>query len=71
MKAKIIKSKKDYETALKHVEALMDASAETPEAEELELWSLLIESYEEEYFPIDIPDPIEAIYNSTQLNRSN
>ena len=48
MKAKIIKTKKDYEAALKHVEALMDAPANSSKAEELELWSLLVEKYEEE-----------------------
>ena len=33
----------------------------TPEEEELELWALLVERYEEENFPMDIPDPVEAI----------
>jgi HTH-type transcriptional regulator/antitoxin HigA len=37
----------------------MDQAA--PDEDELELWSLLVENYEEEHFPIDPPDPIEAI----------
>ena len=61
MKAKIIKTKKDYEAALKHVEALMDAPANSSKAEELDLWSLLVEKYEDEHYPIDTPDPVEAI----------
>jgi HTH-type transcriptional regulator/antitoxin HigA len=59
MKPKVLKSERDYKTALAHVEALMDGSA--PDEAELELWSLLVEKYEEEHFPIAAPDPIEAI----------
>ncbi len=61
MKVKIIQTKKDYEAALKHVEGLMDAPANSSKTDELELWSLLVEKYEEEHFPIDTPDPVEAI----------
>ena len=39
----------------------MDAKPGSPKEEELELWSLLVERYEEEHFPIDLPDPVEAI----------
>jgi HTH-type transcriptional regulator/antitoxin HigA len=59
MRAKVIKTGKDYESALRHVESLMAQA--TPDEAELELWSLLIEKYEEERFPIAAPDPIEAI----------
>jgi HTH-type transcriptional regulator / antitoxin HigA len=61
MKAKIIKTEYDYETALKRVEALMDAVPGSAEFEELELLTLLIEKYEDEQYPIDFPDPVEAI----------
>ena len=59
MKPKVIKTKPDYQAALAHLEALMGQSS--PDEAELELWSLLVEKYEEEHFPIATPDPIEAI----------
>jgi HTH-type transcriptional regulator/antitoxin HigA len=59
MKAKVLKTERDYKAALAYLERLM--SAPTPDEDELELWSLLAEKYEEEHFPIDTPDPIEAI----------
>jgi hypothetical protein len=61
MKAKIIKTEAEYTAALARVESLMDAKPGSPKAEELELWSLLVERYEQEQFPIDLPDPVEAI----------
>ena len=59
MKPKVLKTDRDYQAALAHVEALMDKSS--PDEGELELWSLLVEKYEEDHFPIAAPDPIEAI----------
>jgi HTH-type transcriptional regulator/antitoxin HigA len=61
MKPKIIKTDEEHEAALAHVESLMDAEPDSPAEEELELWALLVEQYEKEHFPIDDPDPIEAI----------
>jgi HTH-type transcriptional regulator/antitoxin HigA len=61
MKLKIIKSAKEYSKALSRVEELMDATPGSPKEEELELWALLVERYEEENFPMDLPDPVEAI----------
>jgi HTH-type transcriptional regulator / antitoxin HigA len=61
MKAKLIKTKKEYAAALARVEALMDAKAGSTKEEELELWALLVERYEQEHFPMDVPDPVEAI----------
>jgi HTH-type transcriptional regulator/antitoxin HigA len=61
MKPKIIKTEEQYATALARVESLMDARPGTAKEEELELWALLVERYEEEHFPIDIPDPVAAI----------
>lgn len=61
MKPKILKTKEDYKEALTRVESLMDAKPGTAKEEELELWSLLVERYEQEHFPIDLPDPVEAI----------
>jgi HTH-type transcriptional regulator/antitoxin HigA len=56
-----IKSKQDYERALKRLEEIFDATPGTPEGDELEVLSILIEKFEDEHFPIDLPDPIEAI----------
>ena len=61
MKPKILKTEEEYEAALDIVSNLMDAEPETPEEDELELWSILVEDYEKRHYPIDPPDPIEAI----------
>lgn len=61
MKPKIIQTSDEHAKALQHVEALMDAEPGSPEEQELDLWALLIECYEQERFPIEEPDPIEAI----------
>lgn len=61
MKAKIIKTEAEYEAALAHVEALMDSKQGSVKEQELELWSLLVHRYEQDHFPIDLPDPVEAI----------
>ncbi|MBU4374764.1 MAG: hypothetical protein KJ714_10115 [Euryarchaeota archaeon] len=61
IKPKVIKSEAEYQEALAHLEALMDAQPGTPEEEELELFAVLIEKYEQEHFPIGLPDPVEAI----------
>ncbi len=61
MKPKIIKTEKEHEAALARVESLMDAEPGSKQEEELEIWSLLVEHYEKEHFPIEDPDPIEAI----------
>ena len=61
MKLKILKTDDDYQTALARLESLMDAKPGSTKEEELELWSLLVERYEQEHFPIEMPDPVEAI----------
>ena len=61
MKLKIIKTAEEYTAALARVAALMDANPGSAKEEELELWSLLVAKYEDERFPIDLPDPVEAI----------
>lgn len=61
MKPKIIKTEADYQSALAHLETLMDAQPGTPQEEDLELFAVLIEDYEKAVFPIDLPDPVEAI----------
>lgn len=61
MKAKVIKTKAEYEAALGRIEKLMDAAPNTPQGDELDLLSLLVRDYEEKTFPIDKPDPVAAI----------
>ncbi|MEO5914330.1 MAG: transcriptional regulator [Luteolibacter sp.] len=62
MKPGIIKNDEMHEKALALVESLMDAEPGSEQEGELELWSLLIEQYEKEHYPISAPDPIEAIH---------
>jgi HTH-type transcriptional regulator/antitoxin HigA len=57
----ILKNEGDYNSALAHLEALMTARRGTKQGDELELWACLVEQYEREHYPIDPPDPIEAI----------
>jgi HTH-type transcriptional regulator/antitoxin HigA len=61
MSPKVIKTAAEHEAALAHVENLMDAEPGTVAEAELELWSVLIEKYEDEHFPIENPDPVSAI----------
>ncbi len=58
---KLIKTKKDYSLTLYRIDALMDAKEGTPAADELELLATLVEMYEDKHYPIDTPDPVEAI----------
>jgi len=61
MEIKPIKTNIDYEKALKRLEGIFDAKVGSKEGDELEVLSILIEKYEKENYPIDMPDPIEAI----------
>jgi HTH-type transcriptional regulator/antitoxin HigA len=61
MEIKPIRNEGDYEAALRRIEALWGAPAGTPEGDELDVLATLTEAYEREHYPIDKPDPIEAI----------
>jgi HTH-type transcriptional regulator/antitoxin HigA len=61
MKPKLIKTKADYEAALRRIEEIIDAVPGTPDADDLELLAMLVEQYEEKEHPIDLPDPVSAI----------
>lgn len=61
MTPKVIKSKTQYERTMARVDEIFDAKPGTQEGDELELLLLLVEKYEEEHFPIGLPDPIAAI----------
>ena len=61
MNIRPIKTKADYRAALKEVEALMAAEHGTPEGERLDVLVTLVEAYEKKHYPLDLPDPVEAI----------
>jgi HTH-type transcriptional regulator/antitoxin HigA len=61
MNIKPIKTEQDYQDALNRLDVIFDAKAGTTEGDELEILGLLIDNYENKHFPIDLPDPIEAI----------
>lgn len=61
MEIKPIKTKADYEAALKEIERLWGSNYGSPEGDKLDVLVTLVEAYEEEHYPIPPPDPIEAI----------
>ncbi|GGD98706.1 helix-turn-helix domain-containing protein [Planktosalinus lacus] len=61
MKISPIRNEKDYQKTLERLEDIFDAKKGTEEGDELEILSILIDRYENENFPIGMPDPIEAI----------
>jgi HTH-type transcriptional regulator/antitoxin HigA len=61
MKLKSIKTDADHESALLEIERLWNAKEGTSEGDRLEILMTLVEAYEDKRFPMDIPDPIEAI----------
>lgn len=61
MDIKPIKTKKDHANALKRIEQLMSAKANSPEGDELDVLVTLVEAYEAKHYAIDAPDPIAAI----------
>ena len=61
MHIKPIRTNADHQNALNRIDALFDAEPNTPEGDELEVLVELIHAYEEAHFPIEAPDPIEAI----------
>ena len=56
-----IKTKSDYRSALKKIAGLMDARRDTPAGERLDVLVTLVEAYERKHYPLDAPDPVEAI----------
>jgi len=72
MQVKVIKTEEEYTQALKRLEVIFDAPADTTEGDEAELLGILIEKYEDEHYPIEAPDPIEAIkFRMEQMNMNN
>jgi HTH-type transcriptional regulator / antitoxin HigA len=58
---KPIRSKGDYEVAMAEIERLWGARSGTPEGDRLDILATLVDAYENEHYPMDPPDPIEAI----------
>ena len=58
---KLIKTKDDYEKILKRIDEIFEAEPGSPAGDELELLTKLVEIYEEEKYPIDLPSPVAAI----------
>ena len=61
MNIKLIKTDLDYQNALDRLDKIFNAPMGTPESDEADILGLMIDEYEKTYFPIDTPDPIEAI----------
>lgn len=61
MKIRPVKNEEDYRKALKRLEVIFDAPAGTEEGDEADVLGLLIDDYENKHYPIEAPDPIEAI----------
>ncbi len=61
MNIKPIKTDSDYQDTLDRLEKIFDAPVGTPESDEADILALLIDEYEKIHFPIEAPDPIEAI----------
>ena len=61
MELRPIRSRREHQAALKEAENLWDAPAGSPEADRLEVLTLLIEAYEREHFSIPDPDPIDFL----------
>jgi len=58
---KPIRTKTDYRDALKQIESLMTAKANSPEGDRLDVLATLVEAYERTHFPMDLPDAVDAI----------
>ena len=61
MNIKLIKTESDYQMTLRKLEDIFDAPIGTPESDEADILGILIDEYEKKHYPIDAPDPIEAI----------
>jgi HTH-type transcriptional regulator / antitoxin HigA len=58
---KLIKTEEEYKVALKRLGEVFGAPVGTPESDEFDVLALLVGAYEDEHYPIEPPDPIEAI----------
>jgi HTH-type transcriptional regulator/antitoxin HigA len=58
---KPIRTKADHRAALKEIEGLMSARLGTPEGDRLDVLAILVEAWEKKHYPMELPDPVEAI----------
>lgn len=56
-----IRTAADHASALARIEQLMDAAPDSDEGAELDVLATLVDAYESKHFPIEPPDPIDAI----------
>lgn len=56
-----IRNASDHESAQKRIQALMMAKQDTAEGDELDVLATLVDAYEKQHFPIESPEPVEAI----------
>ena len=56
-----IRTKRGHQAALREIEALWEAPSGSPEADRLEVLTLLVEAYERVHYPIEAPDPIDFL----------
>lgn len=63
MNIKPIRTERDYKVALKRIDQLIiiDPKEKTPEFDELDVLSTLVEAYENTHYPIEAPDPVKAL----------
>ena len=61
MEIKPVRTARDYRSALREIEKLMGAGPDTAEGDRLDVLATLVEAYEGKHFPMDLPDPVEAI----------
>jgi HTH-type transcriptional regulator / antitoxin HigA len=61
MPLKLIKTEVDYKVALSRLEVIFDSPIGTPESDEADILALLVDEYEKQVYPIEEPDPIQAI----------
>ena len=69
-----IKTEKDYQSALREIELLFNASPDTQEGDRLDVLTTLVEAYEDKHYSIPLPDPIESIIyhvESRSLSRND
>ena len=61
MNIKPIRTESDYRLTLDRLELIFDAEIGTPDSDEADILGLMVDEYEKKHYPIDAPDPIEAI----------
>lgn len=61
MEIRPLKTEADYQAMLQEIEGLMNAEADSAAGDRLDVLVTLVEAYERDHYPVDFPDPVEAI----------